>query len=222
VKKLGRKKSGPPVVEIDDSPRIIKIEKMPMGVSVIKINFPFTLRHLAQHDITRAWILAQTEKSIMTVVGKKTTQIKKIKEECLEILYKDHPSLPKKGLNVKIAYALSFGQNPRGKFLGSFKWIGNLPALVRDLDDCGFSDIPLLAFVIPLDEHSPITEWVQFTRKTEGFVAIAIGNKLYNRYKLSDLKKILQESQTLQKLRAYICQIHKLTKESYTCLAYEE
>jgi len=207
---------------LDIEPRVLTITKMPMGISVIKINFPFNLRHLSQYGITRAWVIANTQKSVMTVVGKEKQKIDEIKQMCLDLLYKNHPHLPKKGVHTSISYNVALGAKPRPNFSGSFKYIGNVQATVRDLDDCGFSDIPLLSFVLPLDENSPSTEWIQFTRKADGFVAVSIGSRYYNKFTHSQLKQILAESPTLQKIRAYICNIYKVIKEGYTCRIEDE
>jgi hypothetical protein len=215
--KLSKRRKSPKPLEIFPSPRVIKIQKMPMGISVIKVNRPFNLRHLAQRGISRAWVVATTQKSVGTVVGKKIEEIRRIKKLCTDLVYENHPALPKKGITAQISINLTLGSSPRGEYEGSFKWLGNIPAVVNDLDDCGFSDIPLKNFVLPLNENTPATDWIQFARKAEGFVAVEIGNKLYNKYTLSDLKEILKSSDTLQKIRAYVCQIHKVTSESYIC-----
>ncbi len=216
------KTENPHPIIMDSEPRVIKISKMPLGASVIKLNPPFNLRHLAQRGISRAWVIASTQKSVGTIVGGNIKKVKEIKKLCTDLVYANHPALPKRGIRAQICISLNLGANPRGTFPGSFKWVGNVQALVNDLDDCGFSDIPLTAFVVPLNENLPYTEWIQFTRQAQGFVAVAIGNRLYNKYRLSELKEILSESTTLQKLRAYICQIYKVTQETYTCKVEEE
>lgn len=205
-------KKRPELVQLPSVPTILKISEIPSNTYVMKVNLPFNLTHLAKRGIEKAFIIAQTSKSPKGVMGKEIEIIRESNRKVLEIIRNNYPLL---GKHVYISFGVKLNY---GKWKDrDYYYCANVSKLMEQLDACGFSALPLKAFMIPI-QNPPV--WVNFVhvKGIDGFTASQFGSTLYSDVKLDDLKTILKNNQILQDIKTFICQTAVATGKWMTCV----
>jgi len=180
-----------------DMPTVTKIGEIPTGIYVLRINLPFNLRHLAQRGIQSAFIRSTTSKSVATFLEEELLQLKTIRETLKQKIENAHPSLRKR-IGISITTRLNFG------FKDNLAFVKDIPKLYEDMAKLGISDLPLIAFSIPLENPKPM--WALFIKKKEAFICVQIGSQKYVDFNFDDLQALRATNEILQSLNAFICE----------------
>jgi len=191
-------------MKFKDMPTVVKISEVPTGVHVLRINLPFTVRHLADKGVQKAMIISNTTKSIATFLKEDLLEINEFREKMKQRLEDLHPSLRKR-ISVAVATRLNFGGPNEMAF------VTDIPRLQEDLSELGVSDLPLTAFAIPLQKPKP--EWVTFIKRRGAFICIQIGSKMFYDMTEQELQNLIIENQILRDLNCFVCEtVEKIGK----------
>jgi hypothetical protein len=205
-------KKRPELVSLPETPTILKVSEIPSGTYVMKRNIPFTITHLAKSGVEKAFILARTGKSVATILGKESYKLKEEKKELEMEIIKKYPDLAKH-IVISLTAKVHFGYGRKGREV--YYFCKNIPNLVETFNKCGFSDIPLRAFMIHIDNPSM---WLHFVRRKDiGFIVSQFGNRLYSDMKLNQLEELISKNKILQDLQVYICETATATGKWTTC-----
>jgi len=210
---MSRIRKRPELVQLPAMPTVLKISEIPTGVYVMRINLPFTLTPFANAGVQKAFIVARTSKSAKTILGQETIEIHNLKNEVLRAIREKYPFLGK-SISLTVSAALHFGDMGYGRRTPSYHYESNIPRLVNTLKACGFSAIPLMAFMIPIKR--PLM-WINFVKKREAFIASQFGQKMYDELSLQELNNLINDNPVLQNLKAYVCETCYATGKWVTC-----
>lgn len=211
----------PELVTLPSVPKILKISEIPTGVWVMRINMPFTFTHLAQKGVKQAFVYINTGKTMMTFLAEHTARIAQMKRELKELFNQKFPLIGKH-MHVNITAQLVFG-NKRGRTRAAEQsmfspyYVADVPKLMQELDECGFSKLPIQMFQIPIENPRV---WVTFTRRAhyQGFVLTQIGSKLCTGNEGEEyLTKLIRDNEILEKLGCHLCQTSEVTGKFQTC-----
>ena len=210
-------KKRPELVTLPTVPTVLQVSKIPTGVNVMRVNSPFTVHHLANAGVTKAFIIATTQKSVMTLLGREARMLDTIKKRVLQKVRKKYPKI---GANIYLSMScdITFGHTGFGRGAPKYHYVGDITKLMNELDDAGFSSIPLRSFIIPITH--PKTQWVTFQRGGRGitgFIASQFGNTFYQELSGEQLREMIRQNQVLQKMKAYVCETVTATGKWVTC-----
>lgn len=211
------KRIRPEVATLPDEHVVVKVDEVPSGLSVMRINAPFTITQLSRCFDT-AFLQAQTGKSVMTLLGKDSAKIKQYIKEMENMIVEKYPMLRKK-LLISVAARIAIGSVGGGKQNRGLKFVADLKKLVETFEECGFSDIPMKAFQVPIQTSKGNTEWATFYRRgdMDGFVLASVGSKTYLNLKKEELRELIQNNVGLLKAKAHICETKVHTGKWMSC-----
>jgi len=206
-------KKRPELVQLPSVPTILKISEIPSNVYVMKVNRPFNLNHLVKRGVKTCFLVAGTSKSARTVLGKEIEILREANRKVTEIIRENYPLL---GKHVHIYFGLKIVYGRKSKDGMAYHYCHDTQKLLNQLDACGFSAIPLLGFMVPI-QNPPI--WINFSqiKGIDGFTAAQFGRKLYSEMELEDLEELLRSNKILNDLKVFICQTAVATGKWMTC-----
>ena len=155
-------KKRPELVQLPSVPTILKISEVPSGFSVIRINLPFTLTHLAHAGVKKAFIFAETGKSPMTILGEQNAILNQMKKEVINKIIDRYPKLYKHVTLAIIAHIRYGSRSGHGQPF-SPSYISDIPKLVETLEECGFSKVHLTVKIcacMDREENSSTSELI--------------------------------------------------------------
>jgi len=195
-------------VKFKDMPTVTTVSELPTGIWVLRINLPFTLRHLAQREVPSAFIRATTGKSVNTFLKEEKLTIQEIRDKLKEKIEDTHPSLRKR-VGIAISARLNFGAKEQMTF------VKDIPRLHDDMAKLGISELPLRMFAIPLENPSPM--WATFIKRKEAFICIQIGSQSFADFDAEELQLLRDTNKILQDLNAYVCETIEKTGTWLSC-----
>lgn len=202
----------PELVKLPQAPTVLKISELSSGIYIIKRNLPFGLSHMAKIGIKSAFICAGTGKSIMTIMGKESAEVREMIKRFELLVIQKFPQLSKH-VSINVQATLHWGYSGPEP---SLTYVADIPRLVETLDSCGFSDVPIRTFQIMLDY--PSNTIITFIRKEDmGFIASQIGTKPYTVFSEQQLAELIQKNPVLQRMKCFICQTAVATGKWMTC-----
>jgi len=212
----------PELTTLPEVPTILKLSEVETGTHLMRLNLPFTLTHLAQAGVKKAWVLIRTGKSVMTMLGSDSAYFNQFRQELQELLYKKYPSF-RKHLGIatmcKISYGSHYTNNPENKsdVVTSLHYIADVPAFQQKFDECGFSQVPLLVFQIMIEKPTMI---LTFTRHIhyKGFIVSQFDRRAYDTYSERQLLDLIRDNPVLQNMRCHTCQTSLIYGVSETCI----
>lgn len=214
-------KKRPELVELPEVPTVLKISEMPTGVYILRINLPFTLTHLARVGVKKCFIVSRSRKSIGAMLGEDFAEIEDLQRIIKKKVKEKYPLLQKHvyvtvGATIGFGYGQTRGTRGGKPAASTYHYVGDVQKLVGNLEECGFSAMPLQAFMMPIG--MPRT-WVNFVKKVNlgGFIASQFGRRLYDELSISELNELIRNNDILQKMNAFVCQTQVATGKWMTC-----
>lgn len=216
----------PEFVTLPEVPTILKLSEVPTGTYLLRINLPFTMTHLAKAGVKRTWIMARTGKSVMTLLGEDTAKLDQLRKAVQEVIYFKYPTL-RRHFRISVVGHLQYGanytQNPEGQqsHMPWLHYIPDVPAFMQIMDECGFSDIPIMMFSVILDHPTMV---ITFRRHAhyKGFIATQFDRSPYNFFNVSQLSQLIQNNPILQNMKCHICQTNRAEGVFETCVVPSE
>jgi len=211
----------PELIELPAVPTVLKVSEIPTGIFVLRINQPFNLTHLVKRGVKKAFIVSRTGKSARTLLGEEIVELETLKANVLSKIKAEYPVIAKNvSLSIMARISLGYITGPKGGGI-SPKYVADTRKLMETLDQCGFSDMPLQWFRIPVTFKGRQT-WITFQRQKGAFIMSQLGNSPYSEFDLDDVKQMRRENKVLQDLKSYICETAEATGKFTTCLIPEE